>query len=450
MDIFAAGCMFAEILNGQPLFAGESDIDQLYQIMRCLGSLPQKQADIFARNPIYVGVKLPTVKATEPLSKKFPGLDKPALSLLKACLRYDPEERDSCSKLLAHPYFAGFEEWFKQENKAALARDKEEREAQFREHQKRTGGGGAAGAATTGKTPAIGTAKKGGSKSNEEGAPSGSPRGFEHAMAAASSSSSLPDARSRGGSANNELLLGSTGAGAGAGAGGAASGDDDGGLALPSLHPKKPSGGGDGSSGSNGSSDASSEGGSGAGGAAPLVLDRLGSGHSARGSKDRCCRTDTSRSAGGREQQQRQQRQQHQSSQTTHLLALTVRPAFLQRCAASSEVPADVPDARRYGCGRGLRVPSPAGGGRTRVRLRPQPAARRGRRRLRRGHVRRRRRLRIVLVRGTHCSRSSRSSRSRRRCRTRQQQCALHNDDHIVEEQGRQGAQERSGPRARP
>lgn len=37
VDIWAVGCMFAEILNGQPLFPGESDIDQLYQMMKCFG-----------------------------------------------------------------------------------------------------------------------------------------------------------------------------------------------------------------------------------------------------------------------------------------------------------------------------------------------------------------------------------------------------------------------------
>ena len=29
VDVWAAGCMFAEILNGMPLFPGESDIDQV-------------------------------------------------------------------------------------------------------------------------------------------------------------------------------------------------------------------------------------------------------------------------------------------------------------------------------------------------------------------------------------------------------------------------------------
>jgi len=149
VDVWASGSLFAEILAGEPLFAGASDIDQLYQIIKCLGPLPPKLADCFAKNQIYVGVKLPQAKSLEPLSKRFPALDKTALSMLKACLRYDPEERDSCAKLLAHPYFAGFEEWFRTEHKQALQRDKEDLVVQAQAHQKKrnereraAGGGG--------------------------------------------------------------------------------------------------------------------------------------------------------------------------------------------------------------------------------------------------------------------------------------------------------------------
>ena len=38
VDIWAIGCIFAEILNGQPLFPGDTDIDQLYKIIKCFGT----------------------------------------------------------------------------------------------------------------------------------------------------------------------------------------------------------------------------------------------------------------------------------------------------------------------------------------------------------------------------------------------------------------------------
>ncbi|VDP98196.1 unnamed protein product [Trichobilharzia regenti] len=36
IDIWAVGCLAAEMLTGDPLFPGDSDIDQLHRIVRCL------------------------------------------------------------------------------------------------------------------------------------------------------------------------------------------------------------------------------------------------------------------------------------------------------------------------------------------------------------------------------------------------------------------------------
>lgn len=39
MDVWAVGCVFAELLNGQPLWPGRSDVDQLYMIQKTLGMM---------------------------------------------------------------------------------------------------------------------------------------------------------------------------------------------------------------------------------------------------------------------------------------------------------------------------------------------------------------------------------------------------------------------------
>lgn len=39
VDIWAIGCLFAEMMSGDPLFPGDSDIDQLFQITRVLGKI---------------------------------------------------------------------------------------------------------------------------------------------------------------------------------------------------------------------------------------------------------------------------------------------------------------------------------------------------------------------------------------------------------------------------
>jgi serine/threonine protein kinase len=58
VDMWAAGCVWAEMLVGEPLFTGQSGIDQLFKIFRVCGSpdtviwpglerLPHYQKDLF-------------------------------------------------------------------------------------------------------------------------------------------------------------------------------------------------------------------------------------------------------------------------------------------------------------------------------------------------------------------------------------------------------------------
>ena len=37
MDVWAIGCVFAELISGQALWPGKSDVDQLYLIKKTLG-----------------------------------------------------------------------------------------------------------------------------------------------------------------------------------------------------------------------------------------------------------------------------------------------------------------------------------------------------------------------------------------------------------------------------
>ena len=37
VDIWAIGCLYAEMLTGDPIFPGDSDIDQIYHITKCFG-----------------------------------------------------------------------------------------------------------------------------------------------------------------------------------------------------------------------------------------------------------------------------------------------------------------------------------------------------------------------------------------------------------------------------
>ena len=82
----------AEMSTGQPLFPGESDVDQLFHMVRCFGQLSPHQMEIFSSNPLFVGVKLPALPSNEleSLERRFFMFDKGALQFLKKCLDYEP------------------------------------------------------------------------------------------------------------------------------------------------------------------------------------------------------------------------------------------------------------------------------------------------------------------------------------------------------------------------
>ena len=96
--------------------------------MSCFGRLIPRHEEIFMKNPLYVGVKLPTVKTVEPLSIKFTGYAKDIVDIMQSCLFYAPEERQPCDQLVNHKYFAGFVEDFEKDHQAAVQKDREENE----------------------------------------------------------------------------------------------------------------------------------------------------------------------------------------------------------------------------------------------------------------------------------------------------------------------------------
>lgn len=53
VDVWAIGCLFAELVRGEALWPGRSDVDQLYLIRKSLGDLLPRHAQIFSKNEYY-------------------------------------------------------------------------------------------------------------------------------------------------------------------------------------------------------------------------------------------------------------------------------------------------------------------------------------------------------------------------------------------------------------
>lgn len=59
VDVWAIGCVFAELITSRPLWPGESDVDQLYLIRQTLGELLPRHIEIFFNNPFFKGATIP-------------------------------------------------------------------------------------------------------------------------------------------------------------------------------------------------------------------------------------------------------------------------------------------------------------------------------------------------------------------------------------------------------
>lgn len=103
IDIWSTGCVMAELMLGQPLFPGESGIDQLVEIIKVLGTPSREQ--IKTMNPNYMEHKFPQIKP-HPFSKVFrPRTSPEAIDLVAKLLEYTPGTRLSAIEAMVHPFF---------------------------------------------------------------------------------------------------------------------------------------------------------------------------------------------------------------------------------------------------------------------------------------------------------------------------------------------------------
>lgn len=57
--------MIGELVDSQPMFPGDDEIDQIHLINKLVGHLTPNQQNYFSRNPKFEGMTLPEVKRDE-------------------------------------------------------------------------------------------------------------------------------------------------------------------------------------------------------------------------------------------------------------------------------------------------------------------------------------------------------------------------------------------------
>ncbi|RDA93353.1 hypothetical protein CP533_0332 [Ophiocordyceps camponoti-saundersi (nom. inval.)] len=106
IDMWSVGCIFAELVDREPLLQGANEMDQTASIFLLCG-LPDKNSwPAFRSLPNASGLKLPRdAPATSAVRRRFPTLTSAAVSLLEGFLALDPDRRPSARDALSHEYF---------------------------------------------------------------------------------------------------------------------------------------------------------------------------------------------------------------------------------------------------------------------------------------------------------------------------------------------------------
>mmetsp|Transcript_7463 Transcript_7463/g.8465 ORF Transcript_7463/g.8465 Transcript_7463/m.8465 type:complete len:399 (+) Transcript_7463:26-1222(+) len=108
VDIFAAGCILAELISGRPLFPGSSEGDQLMKVCSTLGTPSNIDWPEGHKLASKLGYKFPKMVKT-PLEDLIPDASREAIDLIEKMFEYDPNNRLTAKECLEHEFFDGFE-----------------------------------------------------------------------------------------------------------------------------------------------------------------------------------------------------------------------------------------------------------------------------------------------------------------------------------------------------
>lgn len=104
VDIFALGCIMAELYTFKPLFPGSSEMDQFEKISAILGRPDGEDwpdAKRLADRKLY---NMPEHNRI-PLTKVIPRASPEAIRVMEWMLQYNPKKRPKPSQVLAHEFF---------------------------------------------------------------------------------------------------------------------------------------------------------------------------------------------------------------------------------------------------------------------------------------------------------------------------------------------------------
>lgn len=105
IDMWSVGCIFAELLGRNPLFAGKDFMETITMQINVLGSRPKDELEYIRSDQALQFLAAMPAKPKVPWSTLFPEASEKALDLLDRMLQFHPTKRITVDDAMAHPYF---------------------------------------------------------------------------------------------------------------------------------------------------------------------------------------------------------------------------------------------------------------------------------------------------------------------------------------------------------
>ncbi|KAK5605003.1 hypothetical protein CRENBAI_003594 [Crenichthys baileyi] len=104
IDLWAVGCIMAELYTLRPLFPGNSEVDEIFKICQVLGTVKKMDWPEGFQLASAMNFRFPQCVPTN-LKTLIPNASKEAIALMQDMLQWDPKKRPTAVQALRYPYF---------------------------------------------------------------------------------------------------------------------------------------------------------------------------------------------------------------------------------------------------------------------------------------------------------------------------------------------------------
>ncbi|KAK6926852.1 Protein kinase domain [Dillenia turbinata] len=106
IDVWSVGCIYMELMNRKPLFAGNDHVHQMRLLTELLGTPTESDLGFVTNEDARRYIRQLPPHPHQALTNLFPHVHPLAIDLVDKMLTFDPTQRITVEEALAHPYLA--------------------------------------------------------------------------------------------------------------------------------------------------------------------------------------------------------------------------------------------------------------------------------------------------------------------------------------------------------